>query len=113
VRFTEIFSVLVSSMCGTLPQSAEVGPWPQPAGLGALTSGPVGTIPVPRCSASRTTAAGMPLGNVTRLRCGGCQACALYARNERWCGQLVLAFLGLHELCGKAVRITCVRGGHF
>src|SRR5439155_17116335 len=45
VRFTEIFSVLVSSMCGTLPQSAESGPRPQPAGLGALTSGTTGADP--------------------------------------------------------------------
>ncbi len=78
--------------------------------LGAAEPG--GTIDRPGAAASRTNAAGMPLGNVTRLRCGGCPACAFYARNERWCGQLVLAFLGLHELCGKAVRITCFRGGH-
>jgi hypothetical protein len=30
VRFTEIFSVLVSSMCGTLPQSAADTIWAQP-----------------------------------------------------------------------------------
>jgi len=33
-------------------------------------------------------------------------------QNEPGYGRLVRAFLGLHEPCGNAVKITCVRGGH-
>lgn len=57
-------------------------------------------------------AAGQPPGGTTHLRCGGCQADARYMQNEPGYGRLVRAFLGLHEPCGNAVKITCVRGGH-
>ena len=46
----------------------------------------------------------------TQLRCGGCHAHALYAQDEPCYGQFVRVFLGQHELCGNAVKITCVRG---
>jgi len=57
-------------------------------------------------------AAGQPTASTTHLRCGGCQADARYAQNEPGYGRLVRAFLGRHEPCGDAVKITCVRGGH-
>jgi hypothetical protein len=60
VRFTEIFSVLVSSMCGTLPQSAEGAPRAQPAGRGALTSSRPVPSPVPRRFCGASSAAAKP-----------------------------------------------------
>jgi len=114
VRFTEIFSVLVSSMCGTLPQSAEAGPLAAVRWPGSAHQRPGRYHP-------RASMLGQQ-NECRRHASGKCHAPAvwrmpglraLYARNERRCGQLVLAFLGLHELCGKAVRITCVRGRSF
>ena len=58
------------------------------------------------------TAARQPLAGTTHLQCGGCQASADHAQNEPAYGRLVGAFLGRHESCGNAVRITCLRGGH-
>ena len=66
-----------------------------------------GAAPVPRAKA-----AGQPTASTTHLRCGGCQADARYTQNEPGYGRLVRAFLGQHEPCGNAVKITCVRGGH-
>jgi hypothetical protein len=53
-----------------------------------------------------------PTASTTYLRCGGCQADGRYAQNEPGYGRLVRAFLGRHERCGNALKITCVRGGH-
>lgn len=64
----------------------------------------------PGTAASRTKAAGLPAAS-TQLRCGGCHAHARYAQDEPCYGQFVRVFLGQHELCGNAVKITCVRGG--
>jgi hypothetical protein len=63
-------------------------------------------------SAPGATAAGQPLAGTTHLQCGGCQASAHHAQNEPGYGRLVRAFLGRHESCGNAVRITCLRGRH-
>jgi hypothetical protein len=60
----------------------------------------------------RARATGQPPADTTHLRCGGCQADALYTQNEPGYGRLVHAFLGRHEPCGNAVKITRVRGGH-
>jgi hypothetical protein len=60
--------------------------------------------------ALRAKAAGQPAAT-THLRCGGCHAGARYTQNEPGYGRLVRAFLGRHEPCGNAVKITCVRGG--
>jgi anti-anti-sigma factor len=65
----------------------------------------------PGTAAGRMKAADLAAATATQLRCGGCHAQALYAQDEPCYGQLVRAFLGQHELCGNAVRITCVRGG--
>ena len=62
--------------------------------------------------ALRAKAAGQPTASTTHLRCGGCQAEARYAQKEPGYGRLVRVFLGRHELCSDAVKITCVRGGH-
>jgi hypothetical protein len=51
--------------------------------------------------------AGQPTASITYLRCGGCQAYARYAQNQPGYGRLVHAFLGQHEPCGNAVKITC------
>ena len=64
----------------------------------------------PGAAASRTEAVGVLTVSTTQLRCGGCHAHALYAQGEPCYGRLVRAFLGQHELCGNAVKITCVRG---
>lgn len=61
-------------------------------------------------AASRTEAGGVLTIGTTQLRCGGCLAHALYAQDEPCYGQLVRVFLGQHELCGNAVKITRVRG---
>jgi hypothetical protein len=53
-----------------------------------------------------------PTASTTHLRCGGCQADARYTQKEPGYGRLVRTFLGRHERCGNAVKITCVRGGH-
>ena len=63
-------------------------------------------------AALRAKAIGQPTASTTQLRCGGCQADARYTQNEPGYGRLVRAFLGRHEPCGDAVKITCVRGGH-
>ena len=57
-------------------------------------------------------AGGQPTASTTHLRCGGCQADARYTQNEPGYGRLVHAFLGRHEPCCNAVKITCVRSGH-
>lgn len=62
-------------------------------------------------TAGRTRAAGVPAAGTTQLRCGGCRAHARYAQDEPCYGQLVRAFLGQHEVCGNAVKITRVRVG--
>jgi len=62
--------------------------------------------------ALRAKAAAQPSASTTHLRCGGCQADTLYTQNEPGYGRLVRAFLGRHERCGNAVKITGVRGGH-
>lgn len=62
--------------------------------------------------ALRATAADQLLAGTTHLQCGGCQASAQHAQNEPGYGRLVRAFLGRHESCGNAVKITCLRGGH-
>jgi hypothetical protein len=53
-----------------------------------------------------------PPAGTTHLRCGGCQAGARYMQNAPGYGRLVRVFLGRHEPCGNAVKVTCVRGGH-
>jgi hypothetical protein len=62
--------------------------------------------------ARRAKATGQPLAGTTHLHCGGCQASAQHEQNEPGYGRLVRAFLGRHEACGNAVKITCPRGGH-
>ena len=62
-------------------------------------------------AALRAKVVGQPAASTTHLRCGGCQADALYTQNEPGYGPLVRAFLGWHESCGNAVKITCVTGG--
>ncbi len=58
--------------------------------------------------ALQAKAAGQPPASTTHLRCGGCQADARYMQNQPGYGRLVHAFLGRHEPCGNAVKITCV-----
>lgn len=65
----------------------------------------------PGTAAGRMKAADLAAASATQLRCGGCHTHALYAQDEPCYGQLVRVFLGQHELCGNAVKITCVRGG--
>jgi hypothetical protein len=74
------------------------------------TAEPDSTRNRPGAAASRTEAVGVLTIGTTQLRCGGCHAHALYAQDEPCYGQLVRAFLGQHELCGNAVKITRVRG---
>ena len=62
--------------------------------------------------ALRAPAADQLMASITHLQCGGCQASAQHAQNEPGYGRLVRAFLGRHESCGNAVKITCLRGGH-
>jgi hypothetical protein len=62
--------------------------------------------------ALRARAGGQQTASTTRLRCGGCHADARYTQNEPGYGRLVRAFLGRHEPCGNAVKITRVSGGH-
>lgn len=88
---------------------------PGPAAASTLrnalgTAEPDSTRDRPGAAASRTEAVGMLTIGTTQLRCGGCHAHALYAQGEPCYGRLVRAFLGQHELCGNAVKITCVRG---
>lgn len=73
---------------------------------------PIVLLSVGVAPALRARAVGQPTASTTQLRCGGCQADALYAQNEPGYGRLVRAFLGRHEPCGNAVKITCVRDGH-
>lgn len=77
-----------------------------------LAEPPIVLLTAGAAPALRAKAAGQPTASTTYLRCGGCQADALYTQNEPGYGRLVRAFLGRHELCGDAVKITCVRGGH-
>jgi hypothetical protein len=88
---------------------------PGPAAASTLrnalgTAGPGSTRDRPGAAASRTEAAGVLTISTTQLRCGGCHAHALYAQDEPRYGRLVRAFLGRHELCGNAVKITRVGG---
>jgi hypothetical protein len=88
---------------------------PGPAAASTLRSAlgmaePDSTRDRPGAAASRTEAAGVLTIGTTQLRCGGCHAHALYAQHEPRYGRLVRAFLGQHELCGNAVKITRVRG---
>src|SRR6266576_173332 len=88
---------------------------PGPAAASTLrnalgTAEPDSTRDRPGAAASRTEAAGVLTIGTTQLRCGGCHTHALYAQDEPRYGRLVHAFLGQHELCGNAVKITCVRG---
>lgn len=77
-----------------------------------LAGPPIILLTAGAAPALRPKAAGQPTASTTHLRCGGCQADALYRQNEPGYGRLVRAFLSRHEPCGNAVKITCVRGGH-
>jgi hypothetical protein len=57
--------------------------------------------------ALRAATAAQQAASTTHLRCGGCQADARYTQNQPGYGRLVHAFLGRHEPCGNAVKITC------
>jgi hypothetical protein len=85
---------------------------PAPRHNAQAAAEPSNTRDRPGTAASRTKAVGTPAADTTQLRCGGCHAHALYAQDEPCYGQLVRVFLGQHELCGNAVKITRVRGGH-
>lgn len=50
-------------------------------------------------------------GDETYFRCGGCAVTAMFAQREPRYGWFVHGFLELHEACGNAVEISCVRGG--
>jgi hypothetical protein len=105
------------------PATASGAIWPLSPVTGSTRSPPVArrnaqaaaepgrTRDRPGTAASRTKAVGIPTAGTTQLRCGGCQARARYAQDEPCYGQFVRVFLGQHELCGNAVKITCVRGG--
>jgi hypothetical protein len=75
------------------------------------TAEPDSTQDRPGTAVGRTKAVGTAAVGATQLRCGGCQAHALYAQDEPCYGQFVRVFLGQHELCGNAVKITRVIGG--
>ena len=77
-----------------------------------LVEPPIVLLAAGAAAALRPKAAGQPAASTTHLRCGGCQADARYAQNEPGYGRLVGAFLGRHEPCGDAGKITCVKGGH-
>jgi hypothetical protein len=77
-----------------------------------LVEPPIVLLAAGPAAALRAKAVGQPTASTTHLRCGGCQADARYTQNEPGYGRLVRAFLGRHEPCGNAVKITCVRGGH-
>jgi hypothetical protein len=97
--------------------------WPLPPVTGSTRSPPApsrdaqaaaepgSTRDRPGTAASRRKAVGTPAAGTTQLRCGGCQAHARYTQDDPCYGQFVRVFLGQHELCGNAVKITCVRGG--
>jgi len=76
-----------------------------------LAESPIVLLTLRVTPALRATAVGQPAASTTHLRCGGCQAEARYTQNEPSYGRLVHAFLGRHEPCGNAVKITRVRGG--
>jgi hypothetical protein len=77
-----------------------------------LVEPPIVLLAAGAAAAPRVKAVGQPMASTTHLRCGGCHADARYTQNEAGYGRLVRAFLGRHEPCGDAVKITCVRGGH-
>jgi hypothetical protein len=92
------------------PVTGSAGSPPAPR-RDVLRAAEPGSIPDrPGTAATRTKAAGLPAA-ATQLRCGGCHAHALYAQDEPCYGQLVRVFLGQHQRCGNAVKITCVRSG--
>jgi hypothetical protein len=61
-----------------------------------LVETPIVLLTVGVAPARRAKAAGRPTASTTHLRCGGCQADALYTQNEPGYGRLVRAFLGRH-----------------
>jgi hypothetical protein len=73
-----------------------------------LVEPPIDLLAATAAPALRATAAVQPTASTTHLRCGGCQADARYTQNQPGYGRLVHAFLGRHEPCGDAVKITCV-----
>ena len=77
-----------------------------------LVEPPIVLLAAGAAAALRAETVGQPTASTTHLRCGGCRAGAWYAQNEPGYGRLVGAYLGRHEPCGDAVKITCVRGGH-
>jgi len=74
-----------------------------------LVEPPIVLLTAGAAPAVRANAAGQLSAGTTHLRCGGCQAGARYTQNEPGYGRLVRAFLGRHEPCGNAVKITCER----
>ncbi len=72
-----------------------------------LVEPPIDLLAAAAAPALRANAAGQPTASITHLRCGGCQADARYTQNQPGYGRLVHAFLGRHEPCGNAVKITC------
>ncbi len=72
-----------------------------------LVEPPIGLLAAAAAPPLRAKAAGQPTVSTTHLRCGGCQADARYTQNQTGYGRLVHAFLGRHESCGNAVKITC------
>jgi hypothetical protein len=93
------------------PVSSSTQSPPAPRHDALEAADPNSTRDRPGTAAGRMKAADLAAAATTQLRCGGCHAHALYAQDESCYGQLVRAFLGQHELCGNAVKITCVRGG--
>jgi hypothetical protein len=72
-----------------------------------LVEPPIDLLAAAAAAALRAEAAAQPAASTTHLRCGGCQADARYTQNQPGYGRLVHAFLGRHEPCGNAVKITC------
>jgi hypothetical protein len=104
-----------ATACGVIrplpPVTGSTRSPPAPRGNAQEAAEPNSIPDRPGTAASRTKAADAPAVGTTQLRCGGCHVHALYAQDEPCYGQLVRVFLGQHERCGNAVKITCVRGG--
>jgi hypothetical protein len=72
-----------------------------------LVEPPVDLLAAAAAPVLRAKAASQPTASTTHLRCGGCQADVRYTQNQPGYGRLVHAFLGRHEPCANAVKITC------